>query len=811
MPPATNMRKAPLAVANDVSASGIKRTASGRAIRNNTTRPANYYARPFASLSAAPDENEAARDSATSPPGFFPALQYFSDAITALPKEVIKQFTQMKEVEAKIHSGREKLGDAVDGLMDMPIPPRKSTTGQTIGGGQQTQGLLSLTTNNSTAGSTNASLVNGVAGSQMLLHPYSAQNSVSGSVVAAEDTVMHQYETEEELARRKQYHDLRLLTRSLLPILDEKNAVLAEANRVLGLQLRRIDSVLPHVDNEISEEARLGSMTHWAYSDNRQKKAAAGTAVATAASRRDVAAANSLAAAAHALHEKEIAQTRRDAGREVAKEKHGKGKRAAEHIDSDFDDRPRKTQAKGAKGRGGGQSAAGLGITSNGEPLKKRKVDKGLTAPGMERSASAPNGKGAKAGRDTPRSTPAVEPSKKTTKARPVPPPLKKRLPNSAHNSPALDSSPLHSNFNASNVVPPPGARPQSARLRQNSHTTNLRHGSIADEEGGRTVPAISRANGNSKRKSSREAEEHDAILNVNDPEDEADLKREDIEMQDDAMRPVPSRQASSSGKAGRGSKTGTPRTDSFPTDFPSMSRTRSTRSTRGGTGRDSSSSEPQYQGREKHKRSVSNSHLIKQLAPFNRSPDLDRRQHDDMDEDLDTRGGREKNREEEEEPEASRTRGSRPATSSRPTSRRDMQRALQSPSPPAPAMEEEEDEEERGDMRLAPPPPAIDDPSVPELADDEVDEEEDDEVSEHDPDDPNEPKYCYCNRGSYGEMVACDNDDCPKEWFHIGCTELKASPGADETWYCRECRPLFSKRGRGGNGGVKASGRGGR
>ncbi|KYG48381.1 hypothetical protein M433DRAFT_36573, partial [Acidomyces richmondensis BFW] len=76
-------------------------------------------------------------------------------------------------------------------------------------------------------------------------------------------------------------------------------------------------------------------------------------------------------------------------------------------------------------------------------------------------------------------------------------------------------------------------------------------------------------------------------------------------------------------------------------------------------------------------------------------------------------------------------------------------------------------------------------------------DEEEDDDVSEHDPDDPNEPKYCYCNRGSYGEMVACDNDACPKEWFHIGCTELKASPGADETWYCRECRPLFSKRGR--------------
>lgn len=810
MPPVTTMRKMPVAGSNDVSGSGTKRTASGRAIRNNTTRPVNYYARAFASLSAAAADNEAARESANSPPGFFPALQYFSDAITALPKEVIKQFTQMKEVEAKIHSGREKLGEAVDTLIDMPLPPRKSTIGQTCGGGQQSQGLISLTTNNSTAGSTNASLVNGVAGNQTLLHPYSAQNSVSGSVIATEETVTNQYETEEELARRKQYHDLRLLTRSLLPILDEKNAVLAEANRVLGLQLRRIDSVLPHVDNEISEEARLGSMTHWAYSDNRQKKTAAGTTSTTAASRRDVAAANNLAAAAHALHEKEIAQTRRDAGREVAKEKQGKGKRTAEHVDSDFDDRPRKTQAKGVKGRGAGPPATGLGITTNGEQLKKRKIEKGLAAPGMERSVSATNGKGAKSGRDTPRSTPAAEPSKKVTKARPAPPPVKKRMPNSAQNSPALASSPLHSSFNANTTVPPPGARPQSARLRQNSYTTNLRHENVADGEHGRTVSSDSRPNGNSKQRGSRDDEEHDAVVEANEPGDEANLKREDIEMQDNDERPAPSRQASGSGKAGRGSKTGTPRTDSFPADVP-MSRTRSTRSTRGGTGRDSSSSEPQYQGRENHKRNVSNSHLIKQLAPFNRSPDLDRRQLDDMDEDLDSPGKHEEGREKEEDekPEAPRTRSSRPNTSSRPTSRRDMQRALHTPSPPAPALGAGGDEEEFVEEHSA-PPPAVDDPSVPDLADDEVDEEEDDDVSEHDPDDPNEPKYCYCNRGSYGEMVACDNDACPKEWFHIGCTELKASPGADETWYCRECRPLFSKRGRGGNG-VKASGRGGR
>jgi hypothetical protein len=28
------------------------------------------------------------------------------------------------------------------------------------------------------------------------------------------------------------------------------------------------------------------------------------------------------------------------------------------------------------------------------------------------------------------------------------------------------------------------------------------------------------------------------------------------------------------------------------------------------------------------------------------------------------------------------------------------------------------------------------------------------------------EVTYCYCNGVSYGEMVACDRDNCAREWF---------------------------------------------
>ncbi|ODN98274.1 hypothetical protein L198_03517 [Cryptococcus wingfieldii CBS 7118] len=51
-----------------------------------------------------------------------------------------------------------------------------------------------------------------------------------------------------------------------------------------------------------------------------------------------------------------------------------------------------------------------------------------------------------------------------------------------------------------------------------------------------------------------------------------------------------------------------------------------------------------------------------------------------------------------------------------------------------------------------------------------------------------NEPRYCYCHRVSFGEMIGCDNDDCPLEWFHLQCTNLTHPPTGK--WLCNMCRP---------------------
>ena len=54
---------------------------------------------------------------------------------------------------------------------------------------------------------------------------------------------------------------------------------------------------------------------------------------------------------------------------------------------------------------------------------------------------------------------------------------------------------------------------------------------------------------------------------------------------------------------------------------------------------------------------------------------------------------------------------------------------------------------------------------------------------------DPNEPTYCTCNQVSYGEMVGCDNQKCPIEWFHYACVGIKEPPTGN--WYCPLCRSV--------------------
>lgn len=59
------------------------------------------------------------------------------------------------------------------------------------------------------------------------------------------------------------------------------------------------------------------------------------------------------------------------------------------------------------------------------------------------------------------------------------------------------------------------------------------------------------------------------------------------------------------------------------------------------------------------------------------------------------------------------------------------------------------------------------------------------------------EELYCFCQKPSFGEMVGCDADGCPYEWFHFHCVGLSAEPRGK--WYCPECREMRNKGNKGG------------
>lgn len=179
---------------------------------------------------------------------------------------------------------------------------------------------------------------------------------------------------------------------------DEKNHVLTNANEELDRQLFRLDTVFPYISGEISEESRLGSLTHWAYSN----KSAAKDARSTNERPRREAAKQDLAA----LHEAEAA-SRSEARREAVLAR--KQRRA--HQDSDFDEARVGRKGAGAKARGGAGAdhaaeQTGLGIAGTATaPTKRRKVERPQpvqTGAAMERSLSGVTAGGRAHSKDAP-------------------------------------------------------------------------------------------------------------------------------------------------------------------------------------------------------------------------------------------------------------------------------------------------------------------------------------------------------------------------------------------------------------------------
>ena len=484
-----------------------------------------------------------------------------------------------------------------------------------------------------------------------------------------------------------------------LAILDEKNHVMNTAMDALDRQLRRCESSFSCIDDEISEEARYGSLTHWAYTDKAGEKKSILVGERTRRSQN-----------IQDAKEAEGAAMRSDLRREAMKS----NKVRNQHLDSDFDDNKiaGKRGPTGAKGRRiaestYGANGVGLGITSTtAPPSKRRKTEKAaMSSVPMERAMTSVYG--SNVGGVKGREPPTADLKKKSRAA-------------------------VTSNGNT--------------RRRGNTNTSGINSPTVSSPIMG-TFPAAG-----SKDRQGRS--------------------------------PAPAMQRMPSARARQNSTQ----------NVMSLARNRSSsmnhRNTNGGNGGGVHSSAAEVEklagptGRAagevknsiKEALNAKAQHLVEDVGG-NDGP-------------ADTRGGpivgnrnttdRSAKREEQAETSNGRSRADRPASistrgagssskapSANPTPR-DTTFGERARPPRSTAEQPQKRSHKKGAglaAQLAAQAAQQDDEGSSVVGDD------DDEDGE------NEPRYCYCNGVSYGEMVGCDADDCSREWFHLQCVGLTRAP----------------------------------
>ncbi|KAL4888321.1 hypothetical protein BDV59DRAFT_188816 [Aspergillus ambiguus] len=566
----------------------------------------------------------------TVPHGFYPALTHFTDTITALPREFRRHNSLLKEVDAKAWALEDTLLQLLKASSESPPVPCPANPAPVIGGVVR----------------------------EDLLPTGLAQSA----------------ESQESKNRRLLFDRVRYTLSDLMMTADEKNHVISNANDELDRQLHRLDGVFPFIAGEISDEARLGSLTHWAYSNRNAAKTTTNERPRReAASNKDI---------VHSIHEAEAA-SRSEARREAVLAR----RQRRTHADSDMDDvRVRKGQSTKSRG---GEASAGHGQSGASGQAKRRKVERPPpvdTGAAMERTTSGAGASARGSLKDV------GEGTKKRSRAPNANSAARKRNNTGASNvdSPVLAPSPVvgAANISRSAASPGPGAaaRPQSSRAQQNSGQSNngrqrpsssasnrVASGGKAAEARGATkeTPKLEMAsipNTDPQRRGGDE-ERGDGMPKMGAPlsaaREDSDTKPADsIEAGE-----TPASGTSNPAPKGRSSKTSTPVLATF--TEPAQQRVRPTRST---------DPAPAKRSQKKNGSSVP----VVQRAPS-----------------------------EEEE-----------------------------------SIHEGDDEDEEG-----------------------------------------EPRYCYCNEISFGEMVACDNDACPREWFHLSCVGLTKPPGKNVKWYCNECK----------------------
>ncbi|KAK0706663.1 hypothetical protein B0T26DRAFT_680315 [Lasiosphaeria miniovina] len=734
------------------------------------------------------------------PIDIFPAVTHFTDAISALPKELVRHFTLLKEVDAKIFAPEAALFQLLDAALKAPAPDAARS--------------LNDASSSVAPGSTPMSAQNSSFGAAVTTNTHTAPSHDGSTSAAAFD--------DSNMPRRQLFRQTAYKIQEMLVSLEEKNHVISTANDAMHKQLGRIEEIWPHLESEFSEEAKWGSTTHWAYAENRQAKTNNAQAEK---SRREGAA--TLSAAAQQLAEEAAARSS-DRKQALAAKKNSKNNAA----DAEAENKP---QESGKKSQGSSKSRkpppaepvapVGLGIapvppSAAPAPSKRRKVESAKANGGapMERAMSTVFGSNTSKPKTTsPRETPAPETAGKKRKALPTSGSQAKKSKTNAAMSPSVVSSPLVGTFPESakiarnSPVPPPQipaapARPASSRARQSSTQSNnvvenarQRPASAASNKPNGalsgTHDVVAQSNGatktNTDPKSPKEAVSTAPSTKIEPVEKpkievpppppplepvpnggkEASTAKavEERELKKETTTPVippPAPTATVKTKSGRASKPSTPALATF-AEAASAARSRPSRNNAvEGNGGSTTATMTAVPTKRSHKKGASSVSAVAAAAAMAAQQQVA-------------------------------AAAAAPVTSVTPVPI------------PAAAVQDVASNNGAGNNNTSsiinnkshntssnavggPGANASTNPYTNVNSNTNSNNHNKSATGAQDDDDDadvDELRYCYCNGVSYGEMVACDGEGCPREWFHLECVGLKVAPKLNAKWYCEDCK----------------------
>ncbi|KAL7268063.1 hypothetical protein RUND412_009326 [Rhizina undulata] len=665
------------------------------------------------------------------PAKFYPALTAFTDAIDALPSETIRHFTLLREVDAKACAPEATLRSLIASARALPPPDNPYAFDPALEAVKQLDELQRR----------REELVSKFE--QELLNQMEIAKASEGAGVKS--TILGHPET-----RRARCAQIRALISEILVTLDEKIHVITTAFEALQKHLQRVEHAFTFVQHEIPDVYRLGSKEHWAYNEPVKKGTAAAQARAAeraqreaeerlqqqqqqreietnsrSETRREALRQKAVAAAAAMQEEEDHGHQSRGEQSQPTKKLHGNSKIRKEQ--EALASAKRLAEHQSANGGGGLVPAAGTSTATPAPPQQKRRktgnnvkemATTATAATAEKPTVASTSGKGIGSPRAATPATSSKRGGKTATGA--AGRGGRRNAAASAANSPNLASSPVHTTFYRDLPTATPTTTTASAINHTSSSTTKTDLPTTTKASESSSRPGTSSKSGKKEKDKDKDAHKEDERPITAGSAAAREKKASATELRETIAKGVEDRSREDAEKVTQSESKVVAEKEE---------KTKKRRKDDDDDDEEKKRREEKKEEKEKKRKRP----VVDDETPHEEKP---------------TRHG--KARPSTADSVARETKNETPAKRGR-----DRKRAE-----PPPVMKIEESEVEPEDERM------IDDGD----ADADVDAEEGDG-------DEDEPVYCYCQQVSYGEMVACDGDNCQREWFHLDCVGLQQAP----------------------------------